>query len=91
MADVRAVVEAFQPSGGIENVGFHSSRGLQVPIGLAFEDERLGAFEEADELVGGEDWSDFDATVLFSELNTLAWLEVEFLTNLLRYDELKFG
>jgi len=72
---------------------FHAIAGqdLESAIRLSLEFQGFIAFEESDELFRAEDGVDFDFTVLFRELESLAWLEVQGFPNLLWDDDLIFG
>lgn len=88
---VRAVFEALEPGGGVEDVMLHDAGRLEFAIRFPFELERLVAFEVTDELLRGEDGADFDFSVLFGELEALAWFEIQGLPDLFRDDDLVFG
>jgi hypothetical protein len=88
---VRAVFEAFEPRGGVEDVGLHDPGSLELAIRFPFELQRLVAFEVSDELLRGKNGADFDFAVLFRELEALAGFEVHGFPDLFWDNDLVFG
>jgi hypothetical protein len=49
--------------------------GSKLAVGIALELEGFGAFQEADELPGGEDGAEFDVAILGGDVEPLAGFE----------------
>jgi len=65
--------------------------GSKLAVGIPFEFERFGVFQEADELFGGENGVEFDVAILGGNLKPLAGFETESIPNIFWDDDLVFG
>jgi len=66
-------------------------RFLKFTIRFPFQLQGLRAFEESDQLIRPEDWTDLNVAILFDESESLSGLEPEGLPNLFRDYNLVFG